>query len=96
MRKKNPYFLFYLSFKKENVNTIFFLSRKLNKRKRAFLIIHRGNKSRIMNRIEIFKATALFNLPVTSAMSRKIKINKNCNGLKAEGKTTPSFSWKIK
>lgn len=49
-----------------------------------------------MNRIEIFKATALFNLPVTSAMSRKIKINKNCNGLKAGGKTTPSFSWKIK
>lgn len=49
-----------------------------------------------MNRIEIFKATALFNLPVTSAMFRKIKINKNCNGLKVGGKTTPSFSWKIK
>lgn len=45
-----------------------------------------------MNRVEIFKATALFNLPVTSAMSRKIKINKNCNSLKARGKTTPSFS----
>lgn len=49
-----------------------------------------------MNRIEIFKAMALFNLPVTSAISRKIKINKNCDSLKARGKMTHSFSWKIK
>lgn len=34
--EKNSLLLIYLSFKKENVNTIFFLSRKLNKRKEFF------------------------------------------------------------